>query len=180
MLPERIRPADPFRYAAETPTAPGNRLSTSDKWGDAFIEGSSWQIYPWSVFPDPLGLITLIGGDAAFISSWTRCSSAPPTFDDSVTGFRPQSHRNGDHRHQASTPAPASPFSTPPTCLITHGRPWKTSSACGRRWNCCTPPTRTAFAEIRTTGQTLAGYVFFAMGFYPVCPGVNSMPWDRR
>ena len=29
-------------------------------------------------------------------------------------------------------------------------------------------------------GQTSAWYVFSAMGFYPVCPGVPGMPWDLR
>ncbi len=55
------------------------------KWGDAFTEGNSWH-YTWSVFHDPQGLISLMGGKDSFVQMLDSVFHVPPLFDDSYYG----------------------------------------------------------------------------------------------
>ena len=57
------------------------------KWGDAFTEGNSWH-YTWSVFHDPEGLATLMGGKTEFGKMLDSVFVVPPIYDDSYYGFR--------------------------------------------------------------------------------------------
>ena len=56
------------------------------KWGGVFTEGNSWH-YTWSVFHDPQGLITLMGGREAFAQKLDSMFILPPVFDDSYYGY---------------------------------------------------------------------------------------------
>ena len=55
------------------------------KWGDAFTEGNSWH-YTWSVFHDPEGLATLMGGKTEFGKMLDSVFVVPPIYDDSYYG----------------------------------------------------------------------------------------------
>ena len=57
------------------------------KWGDAFTEGNSWH-YTWSVFHDPEGLVTLMGGKTEFGKMLDSVFVVPPIYDDSYYGVR--------------------------------------------------------------------------------------------
>ena len=56
------------------------------KWGGDFTEGNAWH-YTWSVFHDPQGLISLMGGNEAFIAMLDSVFRVPPLYDDSYYGF---------------------------------------------------------------------------------------------
>lgn len=144
-----------------------------DKWGDAFTEGSAWH-YTWSVFHDPLGLITLMGGDAAFIAKLDSVFLAPPTFDDSYYGFPIHEITEmviagmGQYAH-GNQPVQHAAY------LFNYaGAPWKTQQRVREIMDLLYTPNPDGLCGDEDNGQTSAWYVFSAMGFYPVCPGVNE------
>lgn len=47
-----------------------------DVWWGPFTEGNSWH-WTWCVFHDIRGLITLMGGDQAFVDNSMLCSRSP-------------------------------------------------------------------------------------------------------
>ena len=57
------------------------------KWGDAYTEGNAWH-YTWSVFHDPEGLVTLMGGKTEFGKMLDSVFVVPPIYDDSYYGVR--------------------------------------------------------------------------------------------
>lgn len=144
-----------------------------DKWGDAFTEGSAWH-YTWSVFHDPAGLIQLMGGDNAFIQKLDEVFSSPPTFDDSyygypiheitemaIAGMGQYAHGNQPIQHAVYLYNYA-------------GAPWKAQARVREIMNLMYTPNPDGLCGDEDNGQTSAWYVFSAMGFYPVCPGVNE------
>ncbi len=144
-----------------------------DKWGDAFTEGSAWH-YTWSVFHDPLGLINLMGGDEAFISRLDSVFLAPPTFDDSYYGFPIHEITEmviagmGQYAH-GNQPVQHAAY------LFNYaGAPWKTQQRVREIMDLLYTPNPDGLCGDEDNGQTSAWYVFSAMGFYPVCPGVNE------
>lgn len=60
------------------------------------------------------------------------------------------------------------------------GRPWKTQKHVREVMDKLYHSGSKGYCGDEDNGQTSAWYVFSAMGFYPVCPGVRSMPWDLR
>jgi predicted alpha-1,2-mannosidase len=144
-----------------------------DKWGDAFTEGSAWH-YTWSVFHDPAGLIALMGGDDAFLKQLDSVFTAPPTFDDSyygypiheitemaIAGMGQYAHGNQPIQHAAYLYNYA-------------GAPWKTQAKVREIMDLLYTANPDGLCGDEDNGQTSAWYVFSAMGFYPVCPGVNE------
>ena len=54
------------------------------------------------------------------------------------------------------------------------GQPWKTQHWVREVMNRLYKPTPDGYCGDEDNGQTSAWYVFSAMGFYPVCPGVDQ------
>ena len=143
------------------------------KWGDAFTEGNSWH-YTWSVFQDVEGLMTLMGGEKAFVDMLDSVFNMPPVFDESyygiviheiremqVMGMGQYAHGNQPIQHM--------------TYLYNYaGEPWKTQYHVRNVMNKLYTPEPDGYCGDEDNGQTSAWYVFSAMGFYPVTPGSDQ------
>jgi predicted alpha-1,2-mannosidase len=146
---------------------------TPDIWGGAFTEGSAWH-WTWCVYHDPAGLISLMGGEDAFVERLDSVFVAPPTFDatnygreihemtEMVAGNMGQyAHGNQPIQHMiylynyAGAPAKAQKHVREVMDRLYHSGIEDGAGLCGDEDN----------------GQTSAWYVFSALGFYPVCPG---------
>ena len=140
------------------------------KWGDSFTEGNSWH-YTWSVFHDPAGLISLMGGEKRFNMMLDSVMSQPPLYDESYYGQVIHEIREmqvmdmGNYAH-GNQPAQHILY-----LYNWSGEPWKTQywtrEVCDRLYSA----TPDGYCGDEDNGQTSAWYVFSAMGFYPVCPG---------
>ena len=142
-----------------------------EAWGGAFTEGSSWH-YTWSVFHDPQGLINLMGGDQAFIGKLDSVFSMKPIFDCTYYGFEIHEITEmvlgnmGQYAH-GNQPIQHAIY------LYNHaGAPWKAQQRVREVMDNLYSDKPDGLCGDEDNGQTSAWYVFSAMGFYPVCPGV--------
>ncbi|SFD14744.1 GH92 family glycosyl hydrolase [Massilia yuzhufengensis] len=143
------------------------------KWGDAFTEGNSWH-YSWSVFHDVAGLAELMGGRKAFVDKLDTVFTLPPIFDESyykaviheiremqIANMGQYAHGNQPIQHM--------------TYLYNYaGAPWKAQYWIRETMDRMYAPTPDGYCGDEDNGQTSAWYVFSALGFYPVTPGVNQ------
>jgi predicted alpha-1,2-mannosidase len=143
------------------------------KWGDAFTEGNSWH-YSWSVFHDVQGLVTLMGGQQAFVQMLDSVFAMPPVYDESyykkmiheiremqIMNMGQYAHGNQPIQHM--------------TYLYNYaGEPWKTQYWVREVMNRMYWPTPDGYCGDEDNGQTSSWYVFSAMGFYPVCPATTQ------
>lgn len=143
------------------------------KWGDAFTEGNSWH-YSWSVFHDINGLKDLMGGDKNFIGMLDSVFVLPPIYDESYYGsviheiremqimnFGQYAHGNQPIQHMIYLYNYA-------------GQPWKAQYWVREVMDRLYHSGPDGYCGDEDNGQTSAWYVFSALGFYPVCPGVNE------
>ena len=143
------------------------------KWGDAFTEGNSWH-YTWSVFHDPEGLATLMGGKTEFGKMLDSVFVVPPIYDDSYYGFRiheiteMQVANMGNYAH-GNQPAQHMIY------LYNYvGQPWKAQWWTREVMDRLYSSKPDGYCGDEDNGQTSAWYVFSALGFYPVCPGSDE------
>ncbi|MCI7140934.1 GH92 family glycosyl hydrolase [Alistipes sp.] len=143
------------------------------KWGDAFTEGNSWH-YTWSVFHDPEGLATLMGGREAFARMLDSVFVVPPVYDDSYYGFRiheiteMQVADMGNYAH-GNQPAQHMIY------LYDYaGQPWKAQWWAREVMDRLYRAQPDGYCGDEDNGQTSAWYVFSALGFYPVCPASDE------
>ena len=143
------------------------------KWGGAFTEGNSWH-YTWSVFHDPAGLASLMGGKEEFGKMLDSVFVVPPVYDDSYYGFRiheiteMQVANMGNYAH-GNQPAQHMIY------LFDYcGQPWKTQYWVREVMNRLYSARPDGYCGDEDNGQTSAWYVFSALGFYPVCPGADE------
>tara|TARA_B100000575_G_scaffold240610_1_gene203415 strand:+ start:1905 stop:4250 length:2346 start_codon:yes stop_codon:yes gene_type:complete len=141
------------------------------KWGDAFTEGNSIH-YTWSVFHDIQGLIGLMGGDLEFTKKLDTVFTMPPKFDDSYYGFTIHEIREmqivnmGNYAH-GNQPVQHMIY------LYNYAKqPWKTQHKVRDVMEKLYSATPDGYCGDEDNGQTSAWYVFSALGFYPVTPGV--------
>lgn len=143
------------------------------KWGDAFTEGNSWH-YTWSVFHDPQGLISLMGGKAEFNRMLDSVFVIPPVFDDSyyrqvIHEIREMQIMNmGQYAHGNQ------PIQHMLYLYNYSGQPWKAQAHIREVMEKLYTPNFDGYCGDEDNGQTSAWYVFSALGFYPVCPGSNE------
>ena len=143
------------------------------KWGDAFTEGNSWH-YTWSVFHDIQGLIDLMGGKKQFVSMLDSVFVVPPVFDDSyyhgvIHEIREMQIMNmGNYAHGNQ------PIQHMIYLYNYAGQPWKSQYWVREVMNRLYTPAPDGYCGDEDNGQTSAWYVFSAMGFYPVTPGVDE------
>ncbi len=141
------------------------------KWGDAFTEGNALH-YSWSVFHDIDGLAQLMGGADAFTAKLDSVFDMPPEFDDSYYGFTIHEIREmqivgfGNYAHGNQ------PIQHMPYLYNYAGKPWLGQAKLRRIMQELYQPTPDGYAGDEDNGQTSAWYVFSALGFYPVTPGV--------
>ncbi|TRX59148.1 glycoside hydrolase family 92 protein [Fulvivirga sp. M361] len=143
------------------------------KWGDAFTEGNSWH-YSWSVFHDVQGLIELMGGKENFVMKLDSVFDLPPIFDESYYGGVIHEIREMQIADMGQYAHGNQPIQHMIYLYNYAGAPWKTQYWARETMNRMYQPTPDGYCGDEDNGQTSAWYVFSAMGFYPVCPGVNE------
>ena len=156
-----------------TKDAKGNWRDKFDatEWGGPFTEGSSWH-WTWSVFHDPEGLSDLMGGHEPMVARLDSMFVAPNTYNYGTYGFVIHEIAEmvaldmGQYAHGNQ--------------LVQHaiylydyvGQPWKTQYHIRNVMDKLYNPGSKGYCGDEDNGQTSAWYVFSAMGFYPVCPGM--------
>lgn len=143
------------------------------KWGDAFTEGNSWH-YTWSVFHDVEGLINLMGGKQSFVNMLDSVFTVPPVFDDSYYGFPIHEIREMQIMNMGNYAHGNQPIQHMIYLYNYAGEPWKAQYWIREVMNRMYAPTPDGYCGDEDNGQTSAWYVFSAMGFYPVTPGVDQ------
>jgi len=134
---------------------------TSHPWIDDYAEGNAWQ-YTWLVPQDVEGLITLLGGDQAFIEKLDRLfteqvvpdPAAPPDISGLIGQY---AHGNEPGHHTTYLYAYA-------------GAQWKTAEKVRYILKNMYQPAADGISGNEDCGQMSAWYVFSSLGFYPVFP----------
>ena len=140
------------------------------KWGDAFTEGNSWH-YTWSVFHDPQGLISLMGGKKEFVHMLDSVFAVPPIFDESYYGQVIHEIREMQIMNMGNYAHGNQPIQHMIYLYNYAGEPWKAQYWLRQVMNRMYTPTPDGYCGDEDNGQTSAWYVFSALGFYPVAPG---------
>jgi len=143
------------------------------KWGDAFTEGNSWH-YSWSVFHDIQGLIDLMGGKLSFVKQLDNVFSLPPVFDDSYYGGVIHEIREMQIANMGQYAHGNQPIQHMIYLYNYAGAPWKAQYWVRETMNRMYKATPDGYCGDEDNGQTSAWYVFSALGFYPVTPGVDQ------
>ena len=156
-----------------TKDAKGNWRDKFDatEWGGPFTEGSSWH-WTWSVFHDPGGLSDLMGGHEPMVARLDSMFVAPNTYNYGTYGFVIHEIAEmvaldmGQYAH-GNQPVQHAIY------LYDYvGQPWKTQYHIRNVMDKLYNPGSKGYCGDEDNGQTSAWYVFSAMGFYPVCPGM--------
>ena len=143
------------------------------KWGDAFTEGNSWH-YTWSVFHDVKGLIGLMGGKKQFTAMLDSVFKVPPVFDESYYGQVIHEIREMQIMNMGNYAHGNQPIQHMIYLYNYAGEPWKAQYWAREVMDRMYPPAADGYCGDEDNGQTSAWYVFSAMGFYPVTPGVDE------
>lgn len=141
------------------------------KWGDAFTEGNS-RHYTWSVFHDVEGLIGLMGGRETFTAMLDSVFHVPPVFDCSYYGFPIHEIREMQIVNMGNYAHGNQPIQHMIYLYNYAGQPWKTQQRAREILTKLYQHTPDGYCGDEDNGQTSAWYVFSALGFYPVCPGM--------
>lgn len=156
-----------------TKDAKGNWRDKFDatEWGGPFTEGSSWH-WTWSVFHDPEGLSDLMGGHEPMVARLDSMFVAPNTYNYGTYGFVIHEIAEmvaldmGQYAHDNQ------PVQHAIYLYDYVGQPWKTQYHIRNVMDKLYNPGSKGYCGDEDNGQTSAWYVFSAMGFYPVCPGM--------
>ncbi|MCD8080763.1 MAG: GH92 family glycosyl hydrolase [Bacteroides sp.] len=143
------------------------------KWGDAFTEGNSWH-YTWSVFHDPAGLISLMGGPQEFNRMMDSVFIMPPLYDESYYGFVIHEIREMQIMNMGQYAHGNQPIQHMLYLYNYSGQPWKAQYHIREVMDKLYTPYPDGYCGDEDNGQTSAWYLFSAMGFYPVCPGTDQ------
>tara|TARA_B100000963_G_scaffold339952_1_gene338121 strand:+ start:612 stop:2951 length:2340 start_codon:yes stop_codon:yes gene_type:complete len=143
------------------------------KWGDAFTEGNSLH-YTWSVFHDVEGLIQLMGGKEAFSSKLDKVFEMPPKFDNSYYGFTIHEIREMQIVNMGNYAHGNQPIQHMIYLYNYANQAYKTQEKIRDVLAKLYAPTPDGYCGDEDNGQTSAWYVFSALGFYPVTPGVDQ------
>jgi predicted alpha-1,2-mannosidase len=143
------------------------------KWGDAFTEGNSWH-YTWSVFQDVEGLVKLMGGKKDFTAKLDSVFEVPPVFDYSYYGQVIHEIREMQISNMGNYAHGNQPIQHMIYLYSYAGKPWKTQYHVRDVLNRLYNYTPDGYCGDEDNGQTSAWYVFSALGFYPVTPGIDE------
>lgn len=141
-------------------------LDPYQTYNEGFIEGNSWN-FSFSAPHDVLGLINCLGGDKVFVGKLDQlfAMDLPAKYyednedieaDCLVGGYV---HGNEPSHHI-------------PYLYAWTSQPWKTQQWMRTIMNKMYKPEVRGLGGNDDCGQMSAWYIFSAMGFYPVCPGV--------
>jgi predicted alpha-1,2-mannosidase len=139
------------------------------KWGGDFTEGNSWH-YTWSVFHDPAGLATLMGGRERMATMLDSVMVVPPVYDDSYYGFRIHEIAEMQVMNMGNYAHGNQPVQHMLYLYDWAGQPWKTQARVREVMDRFYSASPDGYCGDEDNGQTSAWYVFSALGFYPVCP----------
>ena len=143
------------------------------KWGDVFTEGNGWH-YTWSVFHNPRGLISLMGGNKAFTAMLDSVFALPPVFDDSYYGQVIHEIREMQIMNMGNYAHGNQPIQHMTYLYDWSGAPWRTQYWVREVMDRLYSAHPDGYCGDEDNGQTSAWYVFSALGFYPVCPASNE------
>ncbi len=143
------------------------------KWGDAFTEGNSLH-YTWSVFHDVQGLIDLMGGNDNFVAQLDTVFTMPPDFDDSYYGKTIHEIREMQIVNMGNYAHGNQPVQHMIYLYNYAGKPYKTQEKIRQVLTTLYSATPDGYCGDEDNGQTSAWFVFSALGFYPVTPGVDQ------
>lgn len=150
------------RFADGSWKSPYSLLSTS---GEGLIEGNSWN-YSFYVPHDVNGLISLMGGDRAFVCKLdTLFSMFIPDRFFALTEDVTREGMLGGYVH-GNEPSHHIPY-----LYMWTSQPWKTQYWVREIMNRMYRNHIDGLCGNDDCGQMSAWYIFSAMGFYPVCPG---------
>ncbi|HVX66286.1 MAG TPA: GH92 family glycosyl hydrolase [Bryobacteraceae bacterium] len=139
-------------------------------WGGVYTEGNAWQ-WLWSVQHDVPGLMSLLGGKAAFAKKLDTLFSM--TTDFKVGGYGKVIHEMTEAK-MAGTGQYAH-INEPVHHVIylynNAGQPWKAQQWVRTIQDKFYLPGPAGWLGDEDTGQMSSWYIFSAMGFYPVNPG---------
>jgi predicted alpha-1,2-mannosidase len=139
----------------------------------AYIEGSAWQ-YSWAAPHDPAGLITLMGGPAAFAAKLDQMLATPPYFD--ATDYGLEIH---EMTEMASANFGQYAHSNQPVHHVLYlftaaGQPWKTHYWVRKVLDELYSPDPGGLPGDEDNGEMSAWYILSALGIFPLCPGHPS------
>jgi len=138
------------------------KISHAGDAGGDYTEGNAWQ-YTWFVPQNPCDLISLMGGDKAFVSRLDKLFTMKSTvygsgFTGDVTGLIGQYVQGNEPCHHV-------------TYLYDYaGEPWKTQARVREIATTLYASTPGGLCGNDDCGQMSAWYLFAALGFYPVNP----------
>ena len=133
---------------------------------DWFAECNAW-VYTWHVQHDPVGLMALMGGRAAFVEKLDRLFAEPMgTSKYEFLGKFPDMTGLIGLYPQGNEPAFHIPY------LYNYcGRPWKTQFRVRQIMDVWYDDDPLGICGDEDGGAMSSWYVLSAAGFYPVCPG---------
>lgn len=143
------------------------------KWGDAFTEGNSLH-YTWSVFHDVQGLIDLMQGEDQFVKQLDHVFDMPPDFDDSYYGGTIHEIREMQIVNMGNYAHGNQPIQHMIYLYNYANASYKAQEKVRDVLTKLYSATPDGYCGDEDNGQTSAWYVFSAMGFYPVTPGVDQ------
>ncbi|WP_418603170.1 GH92 family glycosyl hydrolase [Hwangdonia sp.] len=143
------------------------------KWGDAFTEGNSLH-YTWSVFHDTQGLIDLMGGKANFEAKLDEVFDMPPDFDASYYGFTIHEIREMQIANMGNYAHGNQPIQHMIYLYNYANASYKAQEKVRDVLTKLYSATPDGYCGDEDNGQTSAWYVYGALGFYPVTPGINQ------
>ena len=143
------------------------------KWGDAFTEGNSLH-YTWTVFHDIQGLIDLMGGKEQFVGKLDEVFDMPPKFDASYYGFTIHEIREMQIVNMGNYAHGNQPIQHMIYLYNYANQPYKAQEKVRDVMAKLYAATPDGYCGDEDNGQTSAWYVFSALGFYPVTPGVDE------
>lgn len=143
------------------------------KWGDAFTEGNSLH-YTWSVFHDINGLVNLMGGPKGFEDQLDSVFNMPPDFDNSYYGFTIHEIREMQIMNMGNYAHGNQPIQHMIYLYNYVNKSHKTQEKIREVLTKLYAAVPDGYCGDEDNGQTSAWYVFSALGFYPVTPGVNQ------
>ncbi|WP_418698075.1 GH92 family glycosyl hydrolase [Bacteroides sp.] len=165
-------PEKGFMWAKDAQGKWRDRFDATE-WGGPFTEGCSWH-WTWSVFHDPEGLSSLLGGHEQMAERLDSMFAAPNTFNYGTYGFviheiaEMVALNMGQYAH-GNQPVQHAIY------LYNYvGQPWKAQFHTRNILNKLYNPGPEGYCGDEDNGQTSAWYVFTALGFYPVCPGASE------
>ena len=143
------------------------------EWGGPFTEGNAWH-YEWSVFQDPQGLISLLGGPENFNKKLDSVFSVPNTVHVGTYGGKIHEMTEMEAANMGQYAHGNQPIQHMIYLYNYSGEPWKAQQHVRDVMDKLYSSTENGYPGDEDQGQTSSWYVLSALGFYSVCPGTDQ------